>query len=176
VQLAIDGAIDETSAKSLRSCTPALNTTCRRLFQPTSSSPALRLLSDSPAESLPIAMALIDRVPGDLNLYIGGYVMMQTTVSNSPPTPAGESTHPRLTVRCSMFTLRRREALEQADITHVVSVLRLPLDQNLFSPFKKHMVVEVDDVEDENLLEHFPATNQFIKEGLEGGGGVLVHW
>ncbi|CAO2658781.1 Nn.00g065040.m01.CDS01 [Neocucurbitaria sp. VM-36] len=90
-------------------------------------------------------MALIDRVPGDLDLYIGG-----------------------------MFTLRRREALKQANITHVLSVLRTPLDQDLFSPFK-HMVVEVDDVEDENLLEHFPATNRFIQEGLDGGGGVLVH-
>ncbi|KAH4927970.1 protein-tyrosine-phosphatase [Parastagonospora nodorum] len=91
-------------------------------------------------------MALIDKVPGDLQLYIGG-----------------------------MFTLRRREALQQANITHVVSVLRLPLDQDLFSPFKEHMVVEVDDVDDENLLEHFPATNRFIKAGLNGGGGVLVH-
>ncbi|KAI1510643.1 Dual specificity protein phosphatase [Pyrenophora tritici-repentis] len=90
-------------------------------------------------------MALIDRVPGDLNLYIGG-----------------------------IFTLRRREALEQAKITHVLSVLRTPSDQSLFSPFK-HMVVEVDDVDDENLLEHFPATNAFIREGLKGGGGVLVH-
>lgn len=75
-----------------------------------------------------------------------------------------------------MFTLRRREALHQANITHVLSVLRSPLDQDLFSPFQKHMVVEVDDVEDENLLEHFSATNKFIQEGLEGGGGVLVHW
>jgi dual specificity phosphatase 12 len=74
-----------------------------------------------------------------------------------------------------MFTLRRHEALRQANITHVLSVLRAPLDQYLFSSFK-HMVVEVDDVEDENLLEHFPATNKFIKEGLDGGGGVLVHW
>lgn len=90
-------------------------------------------------------MALIDRVPGDFNLYIGG-----------------------------IFTLRRRDALQQANITHVLSVLRLPLDQSLFSPFK-HMVVEVDDTEDENLLEHFPATNAFIQEGLDGGGGVLVH-
>lgn len=72
-----------------------------------------------------------------------------------------------------MFTLRRREALQQAKITHVLSVLRTPLDQGLFSPFKHH-VVEVDDVEDENLLEHFPATNRFIQEGLDGGGGVLV--
>jgi dual specificity phosphatase 12 len=72
-----------------------------------------------------------------------------------------------------MFTLRRREALQQAEITHVLSVLRTPLDSDLFAPFK-HYVVEVDDVEDENLLEHFSATNQFIQEGLDGGGGVLV--
>jgi len=37
------------------------------------------------------------------------------------------------------------------------------------------MLVEVDDVEDENLLEHLPATNRFIQQGLDGGGGVLVH-
>jgi dual specificity phosphatase 12 len=74
-----------------------------------------------------------------------------------------------------MFTLRRREALQQANITHVLSVLRTPLDQDLFSPFK-HMVVEVDDVDDENLIAYFPATNRFIQEGLQGGGGVLVHW
>jgi hypothetical protein len=30
-------------------------------------------------------MALIDKVPGNLNLYIGGYVM-QTTVSKIPAT------------------------------------------------------------------------------------------
>jgi dual specificity phosphatase 12 len=72
-----------------------------------------------------------------------------------------------------MFTLRRREALQQANITHVVSVLRSPLDTALFSPFKQH-IVEVDDVDDENLLEHFPTTNHFIQEGLDSGGGVLV--
>ena len=75
----------------------------------------------------------------------------------------------------SIFTLRRRDALEHANITHVLSVLRTPLDPDLFAPFE-HMVVEVDDVEDENLLEHFPATNRFSREGLDAGGGVLVHW
>ncbi|KAF2840750.1 dual specificity protein phosphatase 12 [Patellaria atrata CBS 101060] len=90
-------------------------------------------------------MALLDKVPGELQLYIGG-----------------------------LFTLRRRQALEEASITHVLSVLRLPLDQALFSTFK-HMVVEVDDVEDENLLEHFPSTNRFIQDALDDGGGVLVH-
>lgn len=76
---------------------------------------------------------------------------------------------------CSLFTLRRREALAQANITHVVSVLRLPLDRDLFTPFTQH-IVEVDDVDDENLLEHFPQTNRFIQDGLDHGGGVLVHW
>ncbi|KAH0544866.1 hypothetical protein GP486_008490 [Trichoglossum hirsutum] len=73
-----------------------------------------------------------------------------------------------------MFSLRRRETLQRANITHVLSVLSLPLDKMLFAPYK-HMVVKVDDVEDENLLEHFTTTNGFIQEGLEGGGGVLVH-
>lgn len=90
-------------------------------------------------------MALLDKVPGELKLYIGG-----------------------------LFTLRRRQALQEANITHVLSVLRLPLDKELFKPFK-HLLVEIDDVEDENLLQFFTTTNGFIQEGLDGGGGVLVH-
>lgn len=74
-----------------------------------------------------------------------------------------------------MFTLRRKDALKQANITHVLSVLRMGLNQELFESFE-HMQVEVDDVEDENLLVHWPATNAFIQRGLNGGGGVLVHW
>ncbi|KAI9780882.1 MAG: tyrosine protein phosphatase yvh1 [Geoglossum umbratile] len=91
-------------------------------------------------------MALLDRVLGDENIYIGG-----------------------------IFSLRRKEALKRANITHVLSVLNIDLDTELFAPYK-HMVVGVDDMEDENLLEHFTTTNGFIEEGLEGGGGVLVHW
>jgi dual specificity phosphatase 12 len=77
--------------------------------------------------------------------------------------------------RLSLFTLRRKEALKNANITHVLSVLRMNLDQELFKPFE-HMVVDVDDVEDENLLQHFSATNSFIQSGLDAGGAVLVHW
>ncbi|KAF2721441.1 dual specificity protein phosphatase 12 [Polychaeton citri CBS 116435] len=90
-------------------------------------------------------MALIDRVSAELNLYIGG-----------------------------LFTLRRKDALRNCGITHVLSVLRLPLDEQLFQGFS-HKVVEVDDVEDENLLEHFPSCNAFIQDALDGGGAVLVH-
>lgn len=74
-----------------------------------------------------------------------------------------------------LFTLRRKQALQDSRITHVLSVIRLPLDKELFDGFK-HMVVEVDDVEDDNLLEHFTKSNEFIQDGLDSGGGVLVHW
>ncbi|KAL1304817.1 hypothetical protein AAFC00_003745 [Neodothiora populina] len=90
-------------------------------------------------------MSLLDKIPGELQLYIGG-----------------------------LFTVRRKAQLQEANITHILSVLRLPLDQELFEGFQHH-VVEVDDVDDENLLEHFPETNKFIEDGLTSGGGVLVH-
>ena len=80
-----------------------------------------------------------------------------------------------LTSTSSLFSMRRYAALQKANITHVLSALRLPLDLDLFASYK-HMVVELDDVEDENILEHFAASNAFIQEGIDGGGGVLVHW
>lgn len=91
-------------------------------------------------------MTQLDRVPGDLNLFIG-----------------------------SLFSLRRKQTLQESNITHIVSVLGGRLDPDLFASYV-HKVVDVDDVEDENLLQYFPACNQFIQDGLNGGGGVLVHW
>ncbi|KAI4242250.1 MAG: hypothetical protein L6R40_004121 [Gallowayella cf. fulva] len=87
----------------------------------------------------------LDRVPGDAHLYIGG-----------------------------IFTLKRKEALKEANITHVLSVLTLPLDPALFEGYK-HLAIDVDDDEDADLIQHFPASNAFIQEGLDGGGGVLIH-
>lgn len=74
-----------------------------------------------------------------------------------------------------LFTLRRKESLRETGITHVLSVLKLPVEQGLFDGFE-HMAVEVDDVEDENLLEHFPECNRFIQSAFDAGGSVLVHW
>ncbi|MCJ1315152.1 tyrosine protein phosphatase yvh1 [Xylographa vitiligo] len=87
----------------------------------------------------------LDRIPGVAELYIGG-----------------------------LFSLRRYQALKNANITHVVSALRLPLDEELFQPYQ-HLVVELDDVEDEDILQHFATSNAFIRDGLAGSGGVLVH-
>ncbi|KAI9801300.1 MAG: tyrosine protein phosphatase yvh1 [Piccolia ochrophora] len=93
-----------------------------------------------------LALMALDKVPGDQKLYIGG-----------------------------MFSLRRKQLMKEANVTHVLSVLRLPLDQGLVDQYK-HLVVEVDDLEGENLLEHFVVTNGFIQEGLDSGGSVFVHW
>lgn len=40
----------------------------------------------------------------------------------------------------------------------------------------QHYSIGVDDVDDDNLLEHFPAAIKFIQSGLDSGRGVLVHW
>lgn len=74
-----------------------------------------------------------------------------------------------------MFALRGGEASKEAGITHVVSVLRLPLDKELFKTYQ-HKVIEVDDARDENLLEHFAESNKFISDALKGGGAVFIHW
>ncbi|KAL8808071.1 MAG: hypothetical protein Q9182_000349 [Xanthomendoza sp. 2 TL-2023] len=88
---------------------------------------------------------VLDRVPGDANLYIGG-----------------------------IFTLKRKEALKEANITHVLSVLTLPLDPALFEGYK-HLAIDIDDDEDADIIQHFPTSNAFVLEGLGRGGGVLVH-
>ncbi|GAB1191581.1 hypothetical protein APSETT444_000761 [Aspergillus pseudonomiae] len=63
-------------------------------------------------------------------------------------------------------------ALERANITHILSVLRLQPQEETFAGFQHHRI-DVDDVEDENLLEHFPSAIKFIQSGLDAGGGVL---
>ncbi|KAI5813438.1 protein-tyrosine phosphatase-like protein [Pyronema omphalodes] len=73
-----------------------------------------------------------------------------------------------------MFALRGKEALKEAGITHVVSVLRQPLDAKLFEGYEHH-IIEVDDVEDENIIQYFAGANEFIKKALEEGGAVLIH-
>ena len=75
----------------------------------------------------------------------------------------------------SIFALRRRQALKDANITHVISALRLPLEKEPLNRLE-HLVVEVNDLEEENIIEYLPACIAFIQQGLDSGGGVLVHW
>ncbi|KAJ5501461.1 Dual specificity phosphatase [Penicillium expansum] len=75
-----------------------------------------------------------------------------------------------------IISAKNKAALARADISHVLSVLRLNPAEEL-EAFKsyQHLSIGVDDVDDENLLEHFPAAIKFIQSGLNSGGGVLVH-
>ncbi|KAL4873167.1 hypothetical protein BDV12DRAFT_160505 [Aspergillus spectabilis] len=73
-----------------------------------------------------------------------------------------------------IFSLKNKSALSRANITHILSVLRLQPTDDTGSKYQHHQI-EVDDLEDENLLEHFPAAIRFIQTGLDAGGSVLVH-
>ncbi|PYH95169.1 dual specificity phosphatase [Aspergillus ellipticus CBS 707.79] len=73
-----------------------------------------------------------------------------------------------------ILSLKNKGALSRANITHVVSVLRLNGADEALEPFKQ-LCIEVDDIEDEDLLEHFPVAIKFIQSGLDAGGSVLVH-
>ena len=76
---------------------------------------------------------------------------------------------------CSLYALHQTEEIKAANVTHVLSVINYALDPDLFRPFR-HFAIDIDDVEDENLLQYFAESNRFIEDGLEGGGGVFVHW
>ncbi|KAJ5579560.1 uncharacterized protein N7459_005545 [Penicillium hispanicum] len=73
-----------------------------------------------------------------------------------------------------IFSLNNKAALERANITHILSVIRLNPAQDVFSSYQ-HLSIDVDDMDDENLLEHFPAAIKFIQSGLNAGGSILVH-
>ncbi|EER26098.1 Dual specificity phosphatase, catalytic domain containing protein [Coccidioides posadasii C735 delta SOWgp] len=83
---------------------------------------------------------------GNDNLYLGGFMSLSNTL-----------------------------ALRNANITHVVTVMRGGVDKDRFKSFQGHLHIAVDDISDEDLLQHFPTTNAFIRSGLEQGGGVLIH-
>lgn len=57
----------------------------------------------------------------------------------------------------------------------MVSVLRYYLDEQMTTGFK-HLQIEIDDEDEENLLDNLPATNKFIGDALQQGGSVFVHW
>lgn len=75
----------------------------------------------------------------------------------------------------SIDALRDRATLEAACISHVLSVICLPMDTALVAGFE-HLAIDADDAESENLIQHFAQTNAFIAGALSGDGRVLIHW
>ncbi|KAF9878232.1 dual specificity [Colletotrichum karsti] len=94
-----------------------------------------------------IEMAL-NRVDGDDELYVGG-----------------------------IWALRRPSALKERNITHILSVVRFdPLGLKSetdtwenYGKNYKHMIIDIDDVEDSDLLVHLPQAVRFIDEALYPG-------
>lgn len=75
-----------------------------------------------------------------------------------------------------IISLRNKQGLREANITHVVSVLKeSPTDEDLLASYQTYHV-PVDDVSDEDILQYIPGAVKFIEEGLSTGGSVLVHW
>ena len=54
-------------------------------------------------------------------------------------------------------------------------MLRINQPDETFGPYHHHCI-DIDDVDDENLLEHIPTAVKFIQSGLDAGGSVLIHW
>lgn len=97
-------------------------------------------------------MGWIDRIPRAGALYIGG-----------------------------LYALYQQNVVKDAGVTHVLSVIDFNFyELNESSKFLKsqnysHMIVQIEDDPNEDLLQHFDRMVEFINEGLESGGGVFVH-
>lgn len=69
------------------------------------------------------------------------------------------------------------DTLEDLGVTHILSALKISTKESKLDWKKyQHLLVEVDDVEDENLLERFEETGAWIENALGVGGIVYVHW
>ncbi|KAJ4351846.1 uncharacterized protein N0V89_007190 [Didymosphaeria variabile] len=94
-------------------------------------------------------MGWVDRIPrAGGNLYIGG-----------------------------LYALYQTDLIKAANITHVLSVVdyepNLSPNEHLSGLEKMHVWAEDDPNED--LLKWFEKTTKFVREGLQGNGGVFVH-
>ncbi|OLN86585.1 Tyrosine-protein phosphatase yvh1 [Colletotrichum chlorophyti] len=75
-----------------------------------------------------------------------------------------------------IWALRRPSALKERNITHILSVVRfdpagLKSETDTWENYGKsykHMVIDIDDVEDADILVHLPQAVRFIENGLRG--------
>ena len=93
-------------------------------------------------------MGWVDRIPRAGNLYIGG-----------------------------LYALYQTDLIKAANITHVLSVVDYEpgLDEKEHLKHLKKLHIWAEDDPNEDLLQWFGKTGEFIREGLEGVGGVFVH-
>ncbi|KAK2875950.1 hypothetical protein FQN49_001492 [Arthroderma sp. PD_2] len=80
----------------------------------------------------------------------------------------------------SIFALRDQDALKEANITHVISVVGPSERSTAISSLHKydargHLILALADRGNENILQHFPQAVRFIQAAIADGGAVLVH-
>lgn len=74
----------------------------------------------------------------------------------------------------SVWSLSSLRDLKQANITHIVSLLRGDVQDMTVHGFKQ-LHVEIDDDDEEDIMRFFELTNKFINEATSQGTNVLVH-
>ncbi|CAK3835182.1 dual specificity phosphatase 1-like [Lecanosticta acicola] len=85
----------------------------------------------------------------------------------------------------ALYKEEQPDPLQQAGITHVLSILDFDLQEDLLKTLLlrkyQHLQIRVEDTAEEDLLRHFPEICRFIDDGVReeddggGGGGVFVH-
>ncbi|EFE34490.1 uncharacterized protein ARB_06890 [Trichophyton benhamiae CBS 112371] len=82
----------------------------------------------------------------------------------------------------SLFALRNQDALKEANITHVISVVG-PKERpsaisslQTYDGIRGHLTLDLLDQDKENIIQHFPQAVRFMEAAIADGGAVLVHW
>lgn len=75
---------------------------------------------------------------------------------------------------CSCAALNDKRGLDDANVTHILSVVSAPPKNFDFAAYQ-HLCLTVDDMESEDIIQHFPVANDFVSRGLQSGGSVLIH-
>jgi hypothetical protein len=75
----------------------------------------------------------------------------------------------------SWYTIAASRVLEDEGITHIVSVMMNSEESERLKPFTR-LIIAVNDDADEDLIDYFASTNQWIDNAIADGGKVLVHW
>ncbi|KAL2022182.1 hypothetical protein VTK56DRAFT_6011 [Thermocarpiscus australiensis] len=72
-----------------------------------------------------------------------------------------------------VFGVNRAQLIQEHKITHILSVLKYSLDRsNDVYRNIEHLSIDLDDMEDEDVLVHFPRMVRFIERGLHGDGAL----
>jgi dual specificity phosphatase 12 len=76
-------------------------------------------------------------------------------------------------------SLTAQKTLKKNNVTHILSLLTpdIPGQESQYElgvKDFKHLRIDIDDIEDENIMQYFDRTNAYIQEGLDSGG-ILVH-